>query len=48
VPQSEEDQRGLFDHPVAFAFLVALLCLLPCTLLFISIDSGTPYYVPIC
>ena len=40
VPQSEEDQRGLFDHPVAFAFLVALLCLLPCTLLFISIDSG--------
>src|SRR5438132_3518339 len=40
VPQSEEEQRGLFDHPVAFALLVALLCLLPCTLVFISIDSG--------
>jgi len=31
---------GLLNRPVAFAFLVALLCLLPCTLLFISIDSG--------
>ena len=40
-PPTEKRCHGrAINRPVAFAFLVALLCLLPCTLLFISIDSG--------
>jgi hypothetical protein len=42
-PQSEEDQSGLLDHTLAFAFLVALLCLLPCTVLFLVVDSGQTF-----
>ncbi len=34
-----ENQRGLLTHP-AILLLLGLLCLFPCAVLFVSIDSG--------
>ena len=39
-PPAEKDEQGLLSHPAIHCLLLGLLCLLPCTVLLISIDSN--------
>ncbi len=39
----DKDQNGLLSHPAIHFLVLGLLCLLPCTVLLISIDSNESF-----